>query len=208
MKPIIRECFIDDSFAIQQLNSLELGYDFPVEQTQQKLRELLASEKDKIFVAEVDGVFAGYVHANDYELLYAPPMKNVMGIAAGMLDGGGYGTLKGPLMARGAREVSRLIKAMGGNELSAYGLCHLGDYETTLFSEYSNNRKFGEAFVKKEKFSKLAEGASTAKAMKTLGEKYNVDLPITNAICSIIYENKDPMSVFLSVFSRSTRKEF
>ena len=63
--------------------------------------------------------------------------KNVMGIAAGMLDGGGYSTLKGPLMARGAREVSRLIKAMGGNELSAYGLCHLGDYETTLFSEYS-----------------------------------------------------------------------
>ena len=59
--------------------------------------------------------------------------KNVMGIAAGMLDGGGYSTLKGPLMSRGAREVSRLIKAMGGNELSAYGLCHLGDYETTLF---------------------------------------------------------------------------
>ena len=65
--------------------------------------------------------------------------KNVMGIAAGMLDGGGYTTLKGPLMARGAREIARLIKAMGGNELSAYGLCHLGDYETTLFSEYSNN---------------------------------------------------------------------
>lgn len=81
MKPIIRECFIDDSFAIQQLNFLELGYDFPVEQTQQKLRELLASKKDKIFVAEVDGIIVGYVHANDYELLYAPPMKNIMGIA-------------------------------------------------------------------------------------------------------------------------------
>ena len=45
--------------------------------------------------------------------------KNVMGIAAGILDGGGLCTLKGPLMARGAREISRLIKAMGGNELSA-----------------------------------------------------------------------------------------
>ena len=64
--------------------------------------------------------------------------KNVMGIAAGVLDGGGFKSLKGALMARGAREVSRLIKAMGGNELSAYGLCHLGDYETTLFSEFSN----------------------------------------------------------------------
>lgn len=134
--------------------------------------------------------------------------KNVIGIAAGMLDGGGYSTLKGPLMARGAREVARLIKAMGGNELSAYGLCHLGDYETTLFSEYSNNKKFGEAFVKNKPFTKLAEGAITSKSLKFLGEKYGVDLPITNAVYSILYENKEPMDVFLSVFSRSTRKEF
>ncbi len=134
--------------------------------------------------------------------------KNVMGIAAGMLDGGGYTTLKGPLMARGAREIARLIKAMGGNELSAYGLCHLGDYETTLFSEYSHNRKFGEMFVKKEPFTKLAEGVSTAKALKLLGEKYQVDLPIVNAVYSIIYENEEPMKVFLNLFSRSTRKEF
>ena len=134
--------------------------------------------------------------------------KNVMGIAAGMLDGGGMTTLKGPLMARGAREVARLIKAMGGNELSAYGLCHLGDYETTLFSEYSNNRAFGEKFVTHQPFIKLAEGAATAKAMKFLGEKYGVDLPITNAVYSILYENKDPMSEFKKVFSRSTRKEF
>ncbi len=134
--------------------------------------------------------------------------KNVIGIAAGMLDGGGYTTLKGPLMARGAREIARLIKAMGGNELSAYGLCHLGDYETTLFSEYSNNRNFGEMYVKKEPFKKLAEGVETAKALKLLGEKYDVDLPITNAVCAILNENKDPMEVFLSLFSRSTRKEF
>ncbi|MBO4251615.1 MAG: NAD(P)-binding domain-containing protein [Clostridia bacterium] len=134
--------------------------------------------------------------------------KNVMGIAAGMLDGGNMSTLKGPLMARGAREVSRLIKAMGGNELSAYGLCHLGDYETTLFSEYSNNRAFGIKFVRKQPFDKLAEGAATAKAMKMLGEKYGVDLPITNAVYAILYENKNPMEEFKKVFSRSTRKEF
>lgn len=134
--------------------------------------------------------------------------KNVMGIAAGMLDGGGYTTLKGPLMARGAREVARLIKALGGSELSAYGLCHLGDYETTLFSEFSHNRRFGEMYVKGEKFEKLAEGVSTAKAMKKLGEDYGVDLPITNAVYEIVYENKDPMAVLLSLFSRSTRTEF
>jgi len=134
--------------------------------------------------------------------------KNVMGIAAGMLDGGGYTTLKGSLMSRGAREVGRLIKAMGGNELSAYGLCHLGDYETTLFSEYSHNRAYGEAFVKGIKFEKLAEGVATSKALKLLGEKYNVDLPITNAVYSILYENKEPMKVFNTLFSRSSRKEF
>ena len=134
--------------------------------------------------------------------------KNVIGIAAGMLDGGGYTTLKGPLMARGAREVARLIAAMGGNELSAYGLCHLGDYETTVFSEYSNNRRFGEMYVKNEPFTKLAEGVSTAKSIKYLADKYNVDMPITQAVYSILYENKEPFTEFLNVFSRSTRKEF
>lgn len=134
--------------------------------------------------------------------------KNVMGIAAGMLDGIGLVTLKGPLMARGAREVARLIKAMGGNEFSAYGLCHLGDYETTLFSEFSNNRKFGEDYVKGVEFQKLAEGVATAKAMKMLGEKYNVDLPITNAIYSIIYEKRDYKKVLLDLFARDTKKEF
>ncbi|MBO4262616.1 MAG: glycerol-3-phosphate dehydrogenase [Clostridia bacterium] len=134
--------------------------------------------------------------------------KNVMGIAAGILDGGGLGTLKGPLMARGAREVARLIKAMGGNELSAYGLCHLGDYETTLFSEFSNNRKYGEDLFLGRKFSKLAEGVSTAKAMKLLGEKYGVDLPITLAVYRIIYENAEPLNELLALFSRKAKKEF
>ena len=51
--------------------------------------------------------------------------KNVIGIAAGMLDGFGVSSLKGALMSRGTREIARLIKAMGGRELSAYGLAHL-----------------------------------------------------------------------------------
>ena len=77
-----------------------------------------------------------------------------------------------------------------------------------MFSDFSNNRNFGIKFVRKEKFEKLAEGVSTASALKKLGEKYNVDLPITNAVYSIIYENKQPLEVFLSLFSRSTRTEF
>ncbi len=134
--------------------------------------------------------------------------KNVMGVVAGMLDGLGLQTLKGALMSRGAREVARLIKAMGGNELSAYGLCHLGDYETTLFSKYSNNRAYGEAFIKGEKFEKLAEGVMTAKAMKLLGEKYGVELPITNALCAVLFENKKGADELLKLFSRALRTEF
>lgn len=134
--------------------------------------------------------------------------KNVFGICAGILDGAGLSTLKGALMARGAREVSRLIKAMGGNELSAYGLCHLGDYETTLFSKYSNNRNYGEALVLKQPFTKLAEGVMTASALKKLGEEYNVDLPIVNAVCSILFEDNEPIAALNSLFSRSSTKEF
>ncbi len=134
--------------------------------------------------------------------------KNVMGIAAGMLDGANYVELKGPLMARGAREVARLIKKLGGNELSAYGLCHLGDYETTLFSKFSNNRRFGEMYIKGEKFEKLAEGVTTAKAMKRLGEMYDVDLPITNAVYDIIYNKQDPMEVLVKLLARETIGEF
>ena len=140
--------------------------------------------------------------------------KNVMGIVAGVLDGCGYVALKGSLMTRGAREVARLIKAMGGNELSAYGLAHLGDYEATLFSEFSHNRKYGEMLVQDAKFNKLAEGVPTAAAMKALGEKYGVDLPITNAVYEICYgESNEPyrvrcMKVLAKLFERDTKSEF
>ncbi len=112
--------------------------------------------------------------------------KNVMGIAAGVLDVI-CPPLKGALMSRGAREVARLIKAMGGNELSAYGLAHLGDYETTLFSPYSHNRAYGEMLAKGERFSKLAEGVATSRAMLLLGKMHGVELPITEAVCRVCY---------------------
>lgn len=134
--------------------------------------------------------------------------KNVIGIAAGMLDGYGLSSLKGALMSRGTREIARLIKAMGGNELSAYGLCHLGDYEATIFSKYSHNRKYGEAFIKGEPYEKLAEGYYTVKALVALADKYNVELPICSAVYAILYENADAKETFDSLFTRSLKKEF
>ena len=134
--------------------------------------------------------------------------KNVIGIAAGMLDGYGLSSLKGALMSRGCREVARLISAMGGNELSAYGLCHLGDYEATVFSKFSHNREFGERFVKGERLDKLAEGYYTAKALKKLAEEHGVDMPICHAVYEIIYDGNDAKSVLQGLFERSITTEF
>lgn len=134
--------------------------------------------------------------------------KNVIGIAAGMLDGLCYSSLKGALMARGTREISRLVGAMGGNETTIYGLSHLGDYEATLFSMHSHNRRFGQAFVRGEKFEKLAEGVSTVEALKYLAQQYEVDLPICNAVYEIIFENQDPKGKLLDLFLRPIKFEF
>ena len=134
--------------------------------------------------------------------------KNVMGIAAGLLDGMGYSSLKGALMARGAREISRLIKACGGNELSAYGLCHLGDYEATLFSKHSHNRMYGEMFARGERFGKLAEGVATLKAVKIIADKANIDMPICQALYKVIYEDADIKATIREMFERDLKKEF
>ncbi len=134
--------------------------------------------------------------------------KNVIGIAAGMLDGLGLTTLKGALMSRGTREIARLIKAMGGNELSAYGLCHLGDYQATVFSEFSHNRKFGECFVKGESYGDLAEGYYTVRALTELSESYQVELPICQAVFEILYRNKDVKTILEQLFARNLKNEF
>lgn len=134
--------------------------------------------------------------------------KNVIGIAAGMLDGKGYGSLKGALMSRGTREIAKLIQAMGGNELSAYGLSHLGDYGATVFSPYSHNKRFGELFVQGKHYDKLAEGVATCAAMMSLGEQYGVELPICQAVYDVTHQGKDPERVFASLFVRSLKQEF
>ena len=134
--------------------------------------------------------------------------KNVIGIAAGMLDGFGLTTLKGALMSRGTREIARLISAMGGSELSAYGLCHLGDYEATVFSRYSHNRAFGEAFVTGTPYQELAEGYATVKALVLLGRVYGVELPICRAVYRVLYEGAEPRAELEELFGRSLKTEF
>lgn len=134
--------------------------------------------------------------------------KNVIGIAAGMLDGLRLSSLKGALMSRGTREIARLISALGGSELSAYGLCHLGDYEATVFSQYSHNRRYGEALILGEPYEELAEGCYTVKALLKLGEETGVSLPICQAVYDVLYKNADPQKTLDALFSRSLKNEF
>lgn len=135
-------------------------------------------------------------------------LKNVIGIAAGILDGLGWYGLKGALMARAPIEVGRFIKALGGNPMNAYGLAHLGDYEATLFSPHSHNRTFGEKLAKGEDFGKLAEGVPTLKAVKQIADERNIDMPICQALYKVVYEKADIKSTIRSMFERDLKREF
>ncbi|MBO5870754.1 MAG: GNAT family N-acetyltransferase [Clostridia bacterium] len=77
----IRDAKVTDAEAIWKLNTEEMGYSFSLEATKAKLFKLLSDVNNRIFVAVADGIVVGYIHANGYELLFAPSMRNVMAIA-------------------------------------------------------------------------------------------------------------------------------
>jgi len=133
-------------------------------------------------------------------------LKNVIGLAAGILDGLKWSGLKGALMARAPVEVGRLIEYFGGNPMSAYGLAHLGDYEATLFSPHSHNRAYGERLITGPKFEKLAEGVPTLAAVHALRDK--VEMPICDILYRVVYENQDPKEQIGQLFHRPNRSEF
>lgn len=133
-------------------------------------------------------------------------LKNVIGLAAGILDGLNWHGLKGALMARAPVEVGRIIAHFGGDPKTAYGLAHLGDYEATLFSAHSHNRQFGESLVKGPRFEKLAEGVYTLKAVYALCDQ--LDLPICKMLYETVYDGKDPKSQIARLYERPTKSEF
>lgn len=135
-------------------------------------------------------------------------LKNVIGLAAGILDGLEWYGLKGALMARAPIEVGRFIAHFGGNPHTAYGLAHLGDYEATLFSKHSHNRSFGESFARGENFGKLAEGVPTLEAVKLIADRENIDMPICQALYKVIYEKADIKKTIREMFNRDLKQEF
>lgn len=126
--------------------------------------------------------------------------KNILGIAAGVLDALNMQTLKGPLMSIGSMEISKLIKYSGGNELSAFGLCHLGDFQATLFSNESNNRKYGESIVTGETINLVAEGVGTSNAVHNICVNENLNLPICEEVYKLIHKEVTPKESINSFF--------
>lgn len=135
-------------------------------------------------------------------------LKNVIGLAAGILDGLEWYGLKGALMARAPIEVGRFIAHFNGNPHTAYGLAHLGDYEATLFSKHSHNRTYGEMFARGENFGRLAEGVPTLKAVKNIADRDGIDMPICQALYKVIYEKADIKPTIKAMFSRDLKQEF
>ena len=135
--------------------------------------------------------------------------KNVIGIAAGILDGLGWQGLKGALMARAPVEVARLASATGGDWRSIYGLAHLGDYEATLFSEQSRNRLRGECLATGRPYTEgLAEGVEACAALILLAARTGVEMPITSAVGMVLDGRVAPRAAIEELFDRPLKEEF
>ena len=142
-------------------------------------------------------------------------MKNVIAIAAGICDGIGYGdNSKAALMTRGMAEISRLGAAMGARRETFRGLSGYGDLIVTCLSKHSRNRKLGQAIGEGKKLENItmnkgmiAEGVFTAKSVHQLGLKYQIDMPIHEAIYRVLFEGKDPKQSVYELMSRKLSKE-
>lgn len=134
--------------------------------------------------------------------------KNAYGIAAGMLDALGYESLKGALLARSAVEVSRLTEKLGGSPRSVYGLCFLGECETTFFSPHSHNRLYGENFIRGLETDRLCEGIYTVGGLCRLSDETGAELPICRSLDRILRREADAETAFTDLFLRPMKQEF
>jgi len=173
--------------------------------TAEFFQDLFASETFRTYISnDVRGV----------ELCAAS--KNVMAIAVGLAYGLGFGdNTAALLMTRGLAEMGRLVAACGGQSLTCMGLAGTGDLIATCTSEHSRNRRFGKMLAEgsqiedfTEKTHMVAEGALACKTLKTLADNYDVELPITNLVRSIVWEGVDIDEAAASLASRPLTTEF
>jgi len=161
-------------------------------------------------------MFRVYTNDDVIGVELAGAMKNVIAIAAGVIDGIGAGdNAKAALLCRGLAEIERLGTAMGASERTFSGLSGLGDLVTTCISPMGRNRSFGERIGKGMTAAEalaathsVVEGASTCAGVLELAKRYNVEMPITQAIGDIIAGRKDIRSAIADLMGRQLKGEF
>ncbi|NGM86661.1 NAD(P)-dependent glycerol-3-phosphate dehydrogenase [Parapusillimonas sp. SGNA-6] len=141
-------------------------------------------------------------------------LKNVMAIACGISDGLGLGTnARAALITRGLAEMQRLGVALGGKSDTFSGLTGLGDLVLTATGALSRNRQVGLAIADGRSLDDIlatgmtAEGVRCARAAQALGRRHHIDLPITDAVCRVLFEGLAPRQAVSELLGREARSE-
>ena len=142
-------------------------------------------------------------------------VKNVMAIATGISDGLGLGhNARAALITRGLAEMARLGVALGGKLETFMGLTGMGDLILTATGDLSRNRTVGLKLASAQKLDDVlgnlghvAEGVYTARETLALAQKYNVDMPVTRAVCAVLFEGAAPRDAVASLLAREARSE-
>lgn len=142
-------------------------------------------------------------------------LKNVIALAAGIVDGLGFGdNTKAALMTRGIAEIMRLVSAMGGNLETVAGLSGIGDLIVTCTSKHSRNRNAGYLIGQGKSYQEamdevkmVVEGVYSAKAALALAAEHNVSMPIVEAVNAVLFEGADAREASMQLLLRERTKE-
>lgn len=181
---------------------------------------MIAASDHPPFADELQALFSTswlriYTNPDMLGVELAGATKNVIAIAAGILDGlqAGYNA-KSALLARGLAEIARLGSAMGASPQTFFGIAGVGDLATTCFSPEGRNRSCGEALGKGTKLDDylkashfVVEGVATTRSVMDLAEKYRVEMPITAAVNAVLFEGLDPIAAIGRLMSRDLKGE-
>ena len=143
-------------------------------------------------------------------------LKNVIAIAAGAVDGLGFGhNTRAAIITRGLAEVAKLAMARGGSALTLAGLAGMGDLVLTCTGDLSRNRTVGHEMGRGRKLPEVlatlghvAEGVKTAQSAYQLSRKLGVDMPITSEVYAVLYEDKPVQQAVKDLMSRELGYEF
>ena len=154
----------------------------------------------------------------NYDILGAEiggALKNIMAIAAGIVDGAKLGdNAKAALMTRGLHEMKRMGSALGASQDTFSGLTGMGDLIVTCTSKHSRNRYVGFNIGKgkslqeiKAGMNMIAEGVKTTKSVSQWSRKNNIEMPITDAVYKVLFENMDPKDAVHELMTRHAKNE-